>query len=69
VLTYKRKRHIINPSYQTAPDNIVSIKTIAAMDRQLNALPCPPMPTGVQKCTRLYAGESLQRRAVQPRRT
>jgi peptidoglycan hydrolase-like protein with peptidoglycan-binding domain len=55
VLAYKRKRHIINPSYQTAPDNIVGIKTIAAMDRELNALPRPPMPTGVQRCTRLYA--------------
>jgi peptidoglycan hydrolase-like protein with peptidoglycan-binding domain len=53
VLAYKRKRHIINPSYQTAPDNIVGIKTIAAMDRELNALPRPPMPTGVPKCTRL----------------
>src|SRR5215471_11074338 len=49
VLAYKRKRHIINPSYQTAPDNIVGIKTIAAMDRELNALPRPPMPTGVQR--------------------
>jgi hypothetical protein len=55
VLAYKRKRHIINPSYQTAPDNIVGIKTIAAMDRELNALPRPPMPTRVQRCTRLYS--------------
>jgi peptidoglycan hydrolase-like protein with peptidoglycan-binding domain len=53
VLAYKRKRHIINPSYQTAPDNIVGIKTIAAMDRELNAYPRPPLPVGVQRCTRL----------------
>jgi peptidoglycan hydrolase-like protein with peptidoglycan-binding domain len=53
VLTYKRKRNIINPGYQTAPDNIVGIKTVTAMDRELNTIPRPPMPIGVQKCTRL----------------
>jgi peptidoglycan hydrolase-like protein with peptidoglycan-binding domain len=53
VLTYKTKRRIINPGYQTMPDNIVGIMTIAAMDNELNALSRPPMPVGVPRCTRV----------------
>jgi hypothetical protein len=32
VLAYKRKRHIINPSYQSSEDNIVGKMTIASLD-------------------------------------
>src|SRR3954447_13869177 len=38
VLAFKRRRQIINYSYQTAADNIVGKMTIAAMDRELVAL-------------------------------
>ena len=36
VLAYKRKRNIVNPSYQTAPDNIVGKMTIAALDSEMS---------------------------------
>jgi hypothetical protein len=35
VLAFKRKRGIINYSYQTEPDNIVGKMTIAALDREM----------------------------------
>lgn len=37
VLAYKRKRDIVNRSYQQAADNIVGRMTIAALDRELMA--------------------------------
>lgn len=53
VLAYKRKRHIINTSYQTTADNIVGIMTIKAMDKELNDYPSRPTPLGVPWCTRI----------------
>jgi hypothetical protein len=38
VLAYKRKRQIINFSYQKEADNIVGKMTIAAMDREMSAI-------------------------------
>ena len=38
VLAFKRKRQIINYSYQTQADDIVGKMTIAAMDREMLAL-------------------------------
>ena len=35
VLAYKRKRHIINPAYQKAEDNIVGKMTIASLDKEM----------------------------------
>src|ERR1700722_1170450 len=35
VLAYKTRRHIINTSYQQAPDNIVGIMTIRALDKEM----------------------------------
>lgn len=35
VLAFKRKRHIVNYSYQTQADDIVGKMTIAAMDREM----------------------------------
>jgi hypothetical protein len=35
VLDYKTQRNIINPKYQSRPDNIVGKMTIAALDREL----------------------------------
>ena len=37
VLAYKKKRNIVNKSYQTQADNIVGIMTMAAMDEELLA--------------------------------
>jgi len=41
VLAYKRKRTIINRSYQQAEDDIVGKMTIAALDEEMNALEGP----------------------------
>src|SRR5262245_37014640 len=35
VLSYKKKRNIINHSYQTQADNIVGIMTIAGLDKEM----------------------------------
>src|SRR5262245_41072226 len=35
VLSYKRKRDIINRSYQTQADNIVGVMTMAALDQEM----------------------------------
>ncbi|GAB4041622.1 peptidoglycan-binding domain-containing protein [Spirosoma jeollabukense] len=37
VLTYKRKRQIINPSYQTQADDIVGRMTMLALDTEMGA--------------------------------
>ncbi|CAN5183126.1 hypothetical protein BH11PSE4_BH11PSE4_26820 [soil metagenome] len=52
VLAYKRKRSIINSSYQKTADNVVGIMTIQSMDRELNSLARPPNPAGNRKCSR-----------------
>lgn len=45
VLAYKRKRRIINYSYQHQADNIVGKMTIAAMDREMRVKEgMPSMP-------------------------
>ena len=50
VLAYKRKRNIINYSYQTTADNIVGKMTMAALDKEMLAReinpPPPPRPKG-----------------------
>jgi len=35
VLAYKKKRNIINRTYQTQADNIVGIMTVAALDKEM----------------------------------
>ena len=35
VLSYKKKRQIINQSYQAQADNIVGIMTMAALDKEM----------------------------------
>jgi hypothetical protein len=45
VLAYKRKRHIINRSYQTTEDDIVGKMTIASLDGEMNKLEAPPAPS------------------------
>jgi peptidoglycan hydrolase-like protein with peptidoglycan-binding domain len=49
VLSYKRKRNIINLSYQTQADNIVGIMTMAALDKEM--LQREQAPTSVRTIT------------------
>lgn len=42
VLAYKTKRNIINPAYESTPDNIVGKMTIAALDRDVLAKEMKP---------------------------
>ena len=47
VLAFKRKRHIINYSYQTKADNIVGKMTIAALDAEVLLYELKgPLPNG-----------------------
>jgi peptidoglycan hydrolase-like protein with peptidoglycan-binding domain len=41
VLSYKKKRDIVNRSYQTQADNIVGIMTMAVLDREMSDGPAP----------------------------
>ena len=56
VLSYKKKRSIINPSYQTTPDDIVGKMTIASLDDEMakkeQAPPPAPPPTMSALATR-----------------
>ncbi len=53
VLDYKTTRNIVNPTYQTAPDNIVGIMTINRMDTEMVTLEAA-MPEMIRR-TRLAA--------------
>lgn len=46
VLAYKRKRNIINTSYQTQADDIVGIMTMARLDSEMLAKESKPTPPG-----------------------
>ena len=46
VLAYKKKRNIINFSYQTQADNIVGKMTIATLDREMLKVEEPPLIAG-----------------------
>lgn len=48
VLAYKRKRQIINHSYQSTPDSIVGKMTIARLDAEMAKLELRPVATN--KC-------------------
>jgi peptidoglycan hydrolase-like protein with peptidoglycan-binding domain len=44
VLSYKQKRNIFNPAYQTKADNIVGKMTVASLDREMFARQKGPTP-------------------------
>ena len=49
VLAYKRKRNIINTTYETQVDNVVGKMTVSSLDREMFAKeklpsPAPPQP-------------------------
>jgi hypothetical protein len=70
VLAYKRKRNIINYSYQTQADNIVGKMTIASLDREMLARERRRIPTyacGDQVCA--YGGQTSAVRGLAPVRT
>lgn len=50
VLAYKKKRNIVNRSYQTQPDNISGKMTVAALDRELFDKESPAAENGVAIC-------------------
>ncbi len=55
VLTYKKKRKIINLSYQTQVDNIVGKMTIAALDEEMLRKENPPQPVPPKRLDRKNA--------------
>jgi hypothetical protein len=64
VLTFKKKRNIINRSYQTQADNIVGKMTIAALDREmLQREADPPIGERAAHC-KFTDGASYQSRGV-----
>lgn len=42
ILKYKTKRHIVNTSYQSVPDNIVGKMTITSLDAELSKIEKTP---------------------------
>lgn len=54
VLSFKTRRNIVNPAYQTRPDNIVGRMTIAALDAEL----LKTEPPGPSQHRELRAGDS-----------
>lgn len=46
VLAYKKKRNVVNASYQTQADNIVGKMTIASLDKDMLTVEKPPVMTG-----------------------
>src|SRR5271166_1379044 len=66
MLSYKKKRDIINRSYQTQADNIVGVMTMAALDNEMFANEGPS--GGVPVVARCANGQCKVVRQVQIRR-
>jgi peptidoglycan hydrolase-like protein with peptidoglycan-binding domain len=63
VLAYKKKRNIVNRSYQQSADNIVGIMTINAMDKELLSLEVHVAPKYRVRCARATCVAHGPRRA------
>jgi hypothetical protein len=63
VLAYKKKRDIVNRSYQSSADDIVGIMTMKAMDDELFARQVNPEPARVPRCDRKGSANHLARHA------
>ncbi len=50
VLAYKKKRNIVNRTYQSAADNVVGRMTITALDKDMRALQTTPLPSRSRRC-------------------
>ena len=59
VLDYKTKRHIINTSYQTRPDNVVGKMTITALDEEMAF--AESRGGGRPQCVDQIGGTSIER--------
>ncbi|MGA2400728.1 MAG: hypothetical protein ABSG91_03360 [Syntrophobacteraceae bacterium] len=67
VLAFKKKRNIINRSYQTQADNIVGKMTIAALDKEmLMHESIPPQPTPPQQVMFRALGEPRTLNPIRP---
>jgi hypothetical protein len=55
VLAYKKKRDIVNRSYQSSADDVVGIMTVKALDDELLASQVDPQPVD-RRCERREAG-------------
>jgi hypothetical protein len=64
VLAYKKKRQIINRSYQSTADDIVGKMTIAALDKEMRLKERAPKPPG--DCAISPAGSPLSVLAAEP---
>lgn len=62
VLAFKRKRDIVNRSYQSQADDIVGIMTIAELDRELRAIEQGPTMRGEACRAATSSEEALARR-------
>jgi hypothetical protein len=56
VLAYKKARAIINPAYQSNPDNIVGKMTIDSLDKDMLSLEHVPLSLTRKPCTRPPSG-------------
>jgi hypothetical protein len=56
VLAYKKRRKIINPTYQTTEDNIVGKMTIASLDKEMFDREYTPGPAGPHHCRKPPGG-------------
>jgi hypothetical protein len=64
VLAYKKKRGIVNRSYQSQADDIVGIMTIKALDAELLARQVEPKPRPRNRCPRYCAYRSQVSKAL-----
>lgn len=60
VLAYKRKRKIVNKSYQSSEDDIVGKMTIASLDKEMAARQVTPVPSGSKTCLQISPGKDVR---------
>lgn len=60
VLAYKRKRKIVNRSYQNTEDDIVGKMTIASLDKDMASRQYVPGPSGKKSCSIIYGGDAIR---------
>lgn len=51
VLSFKQRRKIINKAYQTKPDEIVGVRTMAALDEEMLSIENSGRDPGLITCT------------------
>jgi hypothetical protein len=66
VLAYKKKRRVINRSYQSTEDNIVGKMTIASLDDEMFALQKRPRVGNSRFCSRGMCGCEVMKPGAMP---